>query len=172
MTSNVFAIDPGAKECAWVYFHGGRVALADFSVGSAAVGEPHVVVVERMQIDDRTRAIDPRYVLDCQYNGAMLAGWVAGRNGAQIVGLTPTQWKGSEQKPIQHKRMWELLDDAEQRALGGTNTEFHIDAAIEKGALRRWKISGADCYPRAWKQHNILDAAALGMTYLRRMEKR
>lgn len=171
---NILTIDPGAKECAFAYFAawGGSVHLAKAWFGTVPdYGCPDVVVVEAMQLDSRSRALDLRHVLACQANGHRAAGWAEGR-GARFVALTPTEWKGSEQKPVQHARAWSCLSGEERHQLGGDATGARIEDAVRKGALRRWAISGVECYPSTWKIHNLLDAACLGLIYVGRMEKR
>jgi hypothetical protein len=171
---NVCAIDPGADTCANAIFARDVLIAVSFALPpdwDPLADEPSIVVVERMQADERTRHVDVRHVLACQWNAALCAGCLAGRTGAAVQWYTPTEWKGSEPKPIQHKRLWAVLTPAERIILGGRVTEVAIDRAVEKGALRRWKISGADCYPRACKVHNLLDAAALGAVHLGRLER-
>jgi hypothetical protein len=172
---NVLAIDPGAETCACVAFVNDRITAAGFALPPDWVpvpGAPCVVVVERMQADERTRHVDVRHVLACQWNGAFCAAYLSGRTGAAVQWYTPTEWKGSEPKPVQHARLWDILDDAERAVLGGPPTLATIQKAVDKGAARRWKIAGADCYPRKFVTHNLLDAAALGCTHIGRMEKR
>lgn len=191
---NVLAIDPGADSCACVTFEHDRVVCAEFALPPAwdPVG-PSIVVVERMQADERTRHVDVRHVLACQWNAALCAGYLAGRTGAAVQWYTPTEWKGSEPKPMQHARLFgvnadltgepAVLSVEEQRVLGGGATALAIAAAVEKGALKRWHIAGADCYPKPRAGvsyaacdprvvHNLLDAAALGCVHLGRLEKR
>lgn len=168
---NLLAIDPGASSCAFALFTE-RVLCCVWFAETPVDCVVHEVVVERMQADERTRHIDVRHLLACQASGMRAAGVAEGR-GARFTSLSPTEWKGSEQKPIQHARMWDrVLGPPEREALGGANTRAMIERALEKGASRRWRISGAECYPRAWPGHNLLDAAALGCVYLGRMGKR
>lgn len=167
MTS-VLTIDPGATECACVYSVATVLQHALFT--NTPAHDADVVIVECMQADERTIAIDIRYLLACQANGHRAAGFAEGR-GAQLISVTPTEWKGSEQKPIQHKRAWAAMAPAEREIFGGAATERAILKAVEKGALRRWHIAGADCYPRAFVMHNLLDAAAMNLIYTGRLEK-
>lgn len=167
----MIAIDPGADTCACVSFVRGLVHLAEFTMAPNA-HVPSVVVVERMQADERTRHVDVRHVLACQWNGALCAGYLAGRYGAEVTWYTPTEWKGSEPKPVQHARLWAVLAPAERAVLGGDTTRVAIERAVEKGAGRRWRIAGAECYPRSFTMHNLLDAASLGAVHIKRLEKR
>ncbi len=167
----MISIDPGADTCACVSFAHGVIMHAEFSMAPEA-HVPSVVVVERMQADERTRHVDVRHVLACQWNGALCAGYLAGRYGAEVTWYTPTEWKGSEPKPVQHARLWAALSEAERAVFGGHATLAAIERAVEKGAGRRWRIAGAECYPRSFVTHNLLDAAALGLVHVGRMEKR
>lgn len=171
---NVLAIDPGADSCACVTFEHDRVVRAEFALPPAwEPAGPSIVVVERMQADERTRHVDVRHVLACQWNAALCAGYLAGRTGAAVQWYTPTEWKGSEPKPAQHARLWDTVLSGDERAVfGGAATRAVIERAVEKGALKRWKIDGASCYPRSFMMHNLLDAAALGCVHLGRLEKR
>lgn len=167
--TGVLTIDPGATECACVYSVATRLQKAWFT-NTPELGV-HVVIVECMQADERTRAIDIRHLLACQANGHRAAGFAEGR-GAELISVTPTQWKGSEQKPIQHKRAWAVMTASEREVFGGAATERAILKAVDKGAMKRWHIAGADCYPRNWVMHNLLDAAAMNLIYTGRLEKR
>jgi len=172
---SVLAIDPGAETCACVEFARDVIVRASFALPPAwhpMDGEPRIVVVERMQADERTRHVDVRHVLACQWNGAFCAAYLSGRTGAAVQWYTPTEWKGSEPKPVQHARLWQILSSDEHAILGGNATSEAIARAVDKGAARRWKIAGADCYPRKFTTHNLLDAAALGCTHIGRLEKR
>lgn len=172
MTS-LLAIDPGVAACACAAFNDQRLVGVWFEPASrealcdlAFDG----VIVERPALQgDRTRAARPQDLMALAWHGAMLAGMFAGRDGAPVVELTPQEWKGSEPKPVQHARLWGVLDDAERDVLGGAKTERAIFAARERGALNRWSRPGASYYPRAFVTHNLLDAAALGATYVGRL---
>lgn len=131
------------------------------------------VIIERPEFQGaRTTSARPKDLMDLSFEGAMLAGAYAGRDGAQVISYTPTEWKGSEPKPVQHLRMWEdALTEDEREILGGDDTYARIVKACERGSLKRWKISGAECYPRTWTMHNVLDAVALGLVRLGRLEK-
>lgn len=171
---STLAIDPGAHECAFAGFDDRRILGRSWFavVPDCAFAPTDEVVVERMQLDERSYHIDLHGTFACMAAGLRAAGFAEGR-GAKLVQLTPSEWKRSEQKPVQHARMWDVvLTPTEREILGGTDTRVVIERALEKGASRRWKITGAKCYPSTWKGHNLLDAAALGLVYLGRMEKR
>ena len=173
---STLSIDPGSADpgpaCVW-FDDAERLCAASctfFPTPPAHFARLRTVVVERMQADARTRNIDVRYLLACQFAGALAAGFAAGPTRADVVDLTPTEWKGNEPKPAQHARLWRVLDAAERAVLGGAETERRIAAAVEKGALCRWSKPGDALYG-TWKGHNLLDAAALGCVYLGRMAR-
>jgi hypothetical protein len=121
------------------------------------------------------RVRDPQYahvvpvevLLELTAQGAMLAGmYAAGR--CPVVALRPHEWKHSRHKPPHHKALWRILTPAERALLGGEATYAVIEAACRKGALARWK-PGTNYYPSTFATHNLLDAVALGCTYLRRV---
>jgi hypothetical protein len=130
------------------------------------------VIVERPDYQgkrsDAARVAD---LIALAWSGALLAGAYAGRDGAELVEYTPRQWKGSEQKPIHHARLWAVLDAGERAILGGAATERRILEARERGALSRWAEPSA-AYYGSWTGHNLLDAVALGCVHLGRLEKK
>lgn len=193
---SLLAIDPGKSECACVLFQGGALTAVAFGNGpfwdDGAVPPLDAVVVERMQADERTRSIDVRDLLECQFNGARAAG-IASGGYCPIVDYTPTQWKGSEPKPAQHARLIgaQVLEDVvPEQALTDAEVAILVAAcgshgvrrprglreivadAVEAGALNRWGKPGHAYYPAKWAFHNILDAVALGCFHLGRLEKR
>lgn len=180
VVTQLLAIDPGSagegNACAFFQSWGGRVALSSVwfeRLATPFVGRPHVetIVVERPAYQglrsDQARVQD---LLNLAWSGALLAGAYAGRDGAELVEYTPAQWKGSEQKPIQHYRLWQVLEPAERAVLGGAATERRILAAREKGALKRWPAGGK--WYGTWTGHNLLDAVALGCHHLGRLERK
>jgi hypothetical protein len=119
------------------------------------------------QRSDQACVID---LINLAWSGAMLAGAYAGRDGAELVEYTPRQWKGSEQKPIHHARLWTVLDAGERAVLGGAATERRILEARERGALKRWAPNVK--WYGSWSGHNLLDAVALGCVHLGRLERK
>lgn len=170
----ILAIDPGSagrgNACVKAYRHGG-IAVAEFA--RAADGhftDVEVVVIERPQQDGRSYGARPKDLIDLAWSGALLAGVYVGQ-GARLVEYTPAQWKGSEPKPLMHKRLWAELGHPERALLGGAETERRIHEACLKGARDRWGKPGVQYYPRSWDGHNLLDAAALYAVYVGRLQK-
>jgi hypothetical protein len=167
----ILSIDSGVHECACARFHEDRLVCTwhQDPRGTLEAISYDAVIVERPQYDARSDRARPADLMALAWSGALLAGRYA--RGARVVELTPREWKGSEPKPISHKRAWAVLDAQERAVLGGDATGRAIVRACEKGALKRWAIAGAACYPRSFKTHNVLDAAAMGLTHLGRMRK-
>lgn len=178
---NLIAIDPGYGKrsgggCSCAYFGAGK--LQEVWIASPATAfddspkfvRAAVVIVEEMQYDRRSEGKDPRVLLRLQRDGCLLAGLYAGAAGADVEALTPSQWKGSVPKPVQHLNLWDVLSPAERTVLGGAATERRITAAVNRGAAERWKRPGGYYYG-SWTGHNPLDAAALGAIYLGRLAR-
>jgi hypothetical protein len=186
----VIAIDPGVHRCACAALEDGRLVEAWYETARTfkrgadmadpariTLAECHLrgavaIVVERPQYDGRSRTARAQDLMGLCWHGALLAGEFAGRDGAPVVAVTPSEWKGTEPKPQHHARLWRELDAEERRVLGGDATGKMIAAAVQKGALTRWSRPGAAYYPRAWTTHNLLDAACLALWYVNRLEKR
>jgi hypothetical protein len=179
----ILAIDPGVAVpgCACAAFKDARLLGTWFE---RVRDEPLAceikfgrVIVERPVLQgDRTRAARPQDLMALAWEGAMLAGMYAGRDSTDLIAWPASDtkehgrgWKGSEPKPVQHARLWAALDPAERLILGGDPVERAIMKAREKGALNRWSRPGASYYPRTFITHNLLDAVALGATYLGRI---
>jgi hypothetical protein len=169
----MIAIDPGGtKGCAVAHFAGGALdaVLTGCTTPWATRWRPALVIVERPQVDGRTRGRE-RGVLDVAWNGALLAGYVAGVSRAHLRVVEPGVWKGAVAKPVHHKRLWAVLHPAERAVLGGAATERAIVEACERGAAERWRLPGERYYravPGA-ASHDALDAAALGCWALERL---
>jgi len=171
----LLAIDPGsaAPGPACVTFADREVVTAFFSYAPPVVGVT-VILIERPEDHGlRSRRARPADLMALAWCGGLAAGFSRGLNPrASIVEAAPSVWKGSEPKPIHHARLWKVLGERERAVLGGDSTGAAIAAAVAKGAARRWAIAGAECYPRAFKTQNWLDAAALGCWHLGRLAKR
>lgn len=173
---NILAIDPGAAEPgpACVYFERGSVARAVFSYypDGAGLGLKAVVVECPEYQGARTQRARPQDLIALSFLGGVAAGYAAGAARRPVTAYTPSEWKGTEPKPTHHARLWAVLRADERAALGGAATGAAIERAVEAGALDRWGNPGVSYYPRAFKTHNILDAAALGCFHLGRLAKR
>jgi len=178
--ADALAIDPGygrktgGNACAGVV--GGTLIAAWFErpehfLHIVEKGDYGYVIAEQPQQDGRSWEVPPAVLISLAWQGALLAGLYAGAAGAQLLDPTVTEWKGSENKVPMHRRLWRILTPAERLVLGGMETERAIAAAVEKGALCRWSKSGAELYPSKFTTHNLLDAAALLMVALGRLEK-
>lgn len=169
------AIDPGyaGAGCAVASFEQGTLRRAAFRkpsdrrVGVVAA----TVIVERPQWDDRSLAASAPVLMRLSWEGAIVAAYCAAHPSSKLIEVTPTDWKGSTPKPVHHARLWRQLNDDERAILGGDATLAAIQAAQEKGALDRWGRPGASYYPKSFTAHNLLDAVALGCTYLGRLAK-
>lgn len=137
---------------------------------ACSVGAQHVIV-EQPQQDGRSWTVPPGVLIHLAFEGACLAALYAGATGARLHAPTVSEWKGSENKVPMHRRLWAILTKAERLVLGGDATGKAITAAVEKGAMCRWSQSGAELYPSKFTTHNLLDAAALLMVALGRLEK-
>jgi hypothetical protein len=182
--TGVLAIDPGyagdGNACAWtwrgdlhdVWFERYGREPGDSRATMADERAINAVVIERPQQDARSYGVPPEVLIKLAWESALLAGAYAAINGAPLVELTPSEWKGSEPKPQMHARLWAELLPVERELLGGERTGNTIFAAREKGARDRWGKPGVAYYPRAFKTHNLLDAVALAFVHGGRLEKR
>lgn len=169
-----YAIDPGVAGagCAVADFDAGVLVEARFlrarDVHPRAFIRALVVVERPAYQGGRSLGARVQDHMALSWEGAALA-YALAANPADVVELTPAQWKGSQHKPQQHARLWEVLDGRERGALGGAPTHAAIMRAREKGALDRWSKPGGAYYPSSFVRHNLLDAAALGCVYLGRL---
>jgi len=171
MIHAALTIDPGyakaGKGCACAVSYAGYLTAAWFerpsNGGLLEWGHgPSVQIVqwEKPQADGRTYACGPSVVIELAAQGGVLAGMYGGRFECVVEAVTPSAWKGSVQKPVQHKALWAILTDAERDLLGGAPTSCMIQSAVKKGALHRWNPK-LKYYPEDWITHNLLDAAAM-----------
>lgn len=177
---NTIDIDPGyaakGKGCACCYGVNGQLTRWWFArpivLAAALRAARHGAVMpvassvdlvsyECPQQDARSYGVPPEVLIRLAAEGAALAGIYAGYYQAQLIAETPTAWKGSVAKPVQHGRLWALLRPCERRLLGGDATALAITNAKRAGALDRWKRKGAAYYPRGFEAHNVLDAVAM-----------
>lgn len=170
------AIDPGyAKRgggCAVAWFEQGTLSSVYFERPDNWVyfgATLSFVLVEQPQYEGgttgRSTRISPETLMRLSWEGALLAGLYAGAAGCKVIAKTPRQWKGNERKPQQHAALWAVLSEAERQVLGGARTGNVIEAACERGALKK----GYE-YPTAFVTHNLLDAAAMGCKHIGRLK--
>jgi hypothetical protein len=177
--ANALAIDPGYARksggCAAAHAIAGdlRGVWFERATGFDGRGEWDLqhVIVEQPQQDARSWGVPPAVLIKLAWEGALLAGLYAGASGAELHCPTVSEWKGGEKKPAHHARLWAVLSEAERAVLGGDATYAVIKAACQKGALCRWKLPSDELYPKTFKTHNLLDAAALLMWALGRLTK-
>ena len=190
--TNLIAIDPGyslsGQGCACARLVEGELTDAWFARPTAEAwrlahehncGNPalDVVVWECPQPREGrgrrgTGAVaTPAVLVQLTAAGATLAGLYAGAWGAaRVIARTPSAWKGTLPKPVQHSDLWDMLTEHEQHILGGERTHNAILKAREAGALKRWP-PGRNFYAASWLTHNLLDAVALAMTEIGRMSR-
>lgn len=178
---SLLAIDPGyaargpGNACA--AFEDGVLVAHWFVRAGRALKRPpwlaDVVVLELPQTRRRGTGAQAtaETLIKLTAEGCLLAGIYAGASGGRVELLTPSRWKGSVPKPIQHKQLWARLSVAERALLGGIDTYPQILTAVDRGAASRW-TPGKSWYPRDWMMHNTLDAVCLGATYLGRIGAR
>jgi hypothetical protein len=178
--TNIIAIDPGyaveSGGCACARFfhneliHAWFVRPEELCADDIPLGVIDTVLWERpvhRVRDEQYSHLPVGVLLELTAVGASLAGmYAAGR--CPIVAMKPHEWKRSRHKPPHHKALWRILTPSERAVLGGASTWAIIEAACRKGALARWK-PGVNYYPSTFVTHNLLDAVALGCTYLKRM---
>jgi hypothetical protein len=176
MSARLTAIDPGYAKagsgCACAAFDGAH------QLHTTAYLRPHhrppprlfaeIVVVEQPQVDGRTWSATPATVR-LAWEGALVAGRLAGASGGRVVSLTPDDWKGTIAKPVHHGRAWAVLSDREQWVLRDVASEAAIEESKCRGARDRWAKEGA-VYCRGY-DHNRLDAVALGLFALGRLPR-
>jgi hypothetical protein len=175
--SGIIAIDPGyaasGQGCALAHYDHARLRAVWFerpeSRALRAIAGVTRVIWECPQVDSRTRVSTPQ-IVQLAAVGASLAGLYAGSLGAGLEAIEPRSWKGAQPKPAQHLRLWSALSYAERAVLGGDDTHALIMAAARKGAMDRWSHSGASYYG-SHAEHNLLDAAGIGLWACGRMSK-
>lgn len=189
--ADLVAIDPGygrrTEGCACAVFRqnamGQHLLAAVLTVrpdGCArAIGDQYDsanVVLERPQSDRRSQGVGrdgtPAEVLiQLALQGGIVAGMFAAPRGA-VRAVTPSEWKGSLQKPIHHKRALAALTPAELELAGGMATLNLVLVAVEKGARDRWHKPGHAYYTPSTKVlTDKLDAIALGLWALGRLAR-
>lgn len=170
------AIDPGTPECAVAFFQ--RRLLTGVFVeheceGIAGEDRAGAGVCELPQVDGR--GVPAQGLIKLAAAGALCAGRLS---SGPVQFVTPTEWKGQQKKPIHHGRMWLALTVEERILLGGLHTLHAIELAKRRGAADGWRKPSQNYY-RAQElatdglriDHNILDAVALGLWALGRIDR-
>jgi hypothetical protein len=188
--SHLITIDPGyGKEsdgCACASFVYGELSSAWFARPEQIINagpftradwhpswaSPIAVIWEKPQHrkeDPNFANIPVNVLIELAAQGASVAALLAALTNARaLLGVTPSEWKSSQHKPVHHGHVWRKLKDGERGLLGGDVTEREINAAKRRGALERWKKPGVAYYPSTFKTHNLLDAVAMGILFLGR----
>jgi len=165
----VLCIDPGYSKrgegCACALAVGGTVQSVWYERSSTAVRLKlpalDAVVVEKPQQDKRSRGIPPEVLIELTWEGCAVGARYAGMHDCRLLGATPSRWKGSTPKPVQHYHVWQALSESERAMLGGYDARIEIEKACERGALDRWSKPGVSYYPRGFTLHNLLDAVCM-----------
>jgi hypothetical protein len=162
MSQLLIAIDPGNAErqgrvCHGAIFIDGSLnSLTTFTRESArywlrhAGAGPDVIVIEKPQMDRRSRKVPPKILIGLAWNGALVAG-----------ALQPSEWKGAINKHPHHMQLWRKLSPVEQAVLpGGAELLFKAaDKFARTGNITKHKY------------YDALDAIGLGLRYLKRTKK-
>lgn len=177
---HTIAIDPGARQNAIAVFVDSRLAWAGFEAAFLPLlatlqrNECVETIIEKPQIDRRSpgKLAD---LINVTANGYRLVGRIDQQvclKPERFHERTPQAWKGSVEKPIHHSRaLYVLMPGEIQRIPFATPTREnlidYVHAAVEKNAKRKSRrLVG---YTNV--VHNLLDAVALGLTYLGRLNK-
>jgi hypothetical protein len=147
------SIDPGGhkKGCSMVLFRNATLERVSPSITFRTFSNPHadMVVIERPQVDGRSRAVPPEVMIDMTAEGMLLAGMFVG-TGSMLRMLTPSEWKGGVR--------------ADGRFIGGLSKATHHANMIESGALSEVELSTIACEfghsveGAAWVRRTVLDA--------------
>lgn len=179
------ALDPAAEVSATALFTGAQlVELRNLDLDTCVHWyAAWSVVVEIPQADGRAAPADD--LIRVAVNGARSAQALReSAAGGSVTEARPREWKGSLPKAICHLRLWQALSDTERALLGGDKTAKAIANACNRGAKARWKKHANHHYsnrdlPTVSQSstdrvglkitHDILDAVALGLWYLGRL---
>jgi hypothetical protein len=185
-------IDPGEHRSAVAVFDGPElVSLEWIKPGEVWPGLDLVdrIVIEKPRLYPRHPR--PGNILNLGWGGALVAGafrpnLVIAAPDARcdvklpkgtraLIVYEPVQWKGGVKKPPHHLRCWEVLGPHERALFNALrnargkvsriSVEARIRAAVAKLAKSR-KVKGY-----SFEAHNLLDAMALGLFFLKRTEK-
>lgn len=178
VSADIFvSVDPGTPECAVAFFE--RLILTGVFVehecdGITGEDRAWAGVCELPQVDGR--GVPAQGLIKLAAAGALCAGRLS---AGPVQFVTPSEWKGQQKKPIHHHRAWSALSEGEQELLGGVQTHNAIALAQGRGAADGWR-KPSQAYYRARElaivdglriDHNILDAVALGLWALGRIDR-
>lgn len=141
----LLAIDPGV-DTGWATFNGER-RLTGCGLSRAGANPPPLEGLSRVTIE--CPALRPRGEKNPNaiLKVARSAGEWAGRcYPAEVVYVTPNQWKGTLPKSVSHARMWAKLDEKEKSI---------VDKAFKQAPGRNGLAPGL--------RHNVLDAIGIGL---------
>ncbi len=133
---------------------------------------PDVVVIEKPQMDGRSRKIPPKVLINLAWAGALVAGEL---KPDKLVALTPSQWKGGINKHPHHLRIWRRLSYVEQAAVGKSRAWLRKRGGPMTGAeVYELLRAAAENYARTGKItkhafYDVLDAVGLGLRYFNRI---
>lgn len=148
----VVGVDAGLRKLGLAVFHAGELMLCEtLRVGGRARGVsawllaadavsaaldgvvPDVLVIERMQLDKRTRG---GVVGDVIELSGVVGAIVATVPSAELYSYTPSQWKGSRPKDVEHRYLRRLLRPAELAIVEGAGHDALDAVGIAAHYLR------------------------------------
>ena len=148
----VTCIDPG-KASGWAQYSGGKLfacgIFSDWQYPQVWHGGFQQLVLEVPRIYPNRSKGDPNDIVEL----ALTAGEIRGHYRplvTSIIEVFPASWKGQVPKDIHHARVLRELGEDERRLLD-----------VEKRKPTKTNPHGYD--------HNMLDAVALGLWFLKRM---
>ena len=177
--TELVAIDPGDAKaagnvCYAARFYDGVLSLCftlDYAT-ACACSKPHVVVIEKPQMDGRSRKTSPRILINLAWNGALVAGVL---RPDKLVPLTPSEWKGGVNKHPHHMKIWRVLTPDERLVLCAAIGYVRKRAkSITPDGVYALLLGATKNYNRTGKVtkhafYDLLDAVGLGLRYLGRM---
>lgn len=132
------------------------------------------VVVEKPQMDRRSRKVPPSILIGLAWNGARTAEAIGAHT---FVEKTPTQWKQGRSKHAHHLQIWRRLSFDEQRAVGKAHTWLRKRGARALTPNQVYTVlhAAAERLVRTGEQtkhpfYDVLDAVGIGLEHLGRMD--
>jgi hypothetical protein len=133
---------------------------------------PDVLVIEKPQMDGRSRKTPPRVLINLAWNGALVAGEL---QAVKLEQMTPSEWKGSVNKHPHHMRIWRRLSRVEQEIVGdAARWTRKRSGPLTPSEVYKLLYGAAENYARTGKStkhpfYDVLDAVGLGLRYLGRI---